>query len=53
MLNVQCPPRLLYECDVRAMRKQLKLFLTVVTLVSRNVNYAIVAPIIGSGEVCV
>jgi hypothetical protein len=40
------------ECAVRAKRKKLKYILMVMTLVARNANEAIVAPMVWSGGVC-
>jgi hypothetical protein len=42
----------LYECAVHAKRDKIEVNVTVTTLVVRNVNDVIVAPMVESGGVC-
>jgi hypothetical protein len=44
---------LLYECSVSLRRKILKVILTVATVVARNANEAMVAPVVGFDGVSV
>lgn len=44
---------LLFECAVRAMLKNLNEVMMVAIVVARNSNEARVAPIAGSGDVCI
>jgi phosphotransferase system IIB component len=52
--NAQCPSRLTVQVRLSYYAETIEIkFLTVATLVGRNANKAMVAPMVGSGGVCV